>query len=178
MTEEIEKDEITLLKERADLMGIKYHSSIGLEALKKKVEGALPKPKAKVVTPKGEETIEERNLRIRNDANRLVRVRISNMNPIKGSLNGDFYEVSNRIIGTIKKYVPFNAGDDGWHVPNALLQMLQDKKYLTFYEVTKGRKKIKRHKLVKEFNIQILPPLTQKELKDLATVQAAAKNLD
>ena len=32
-----ESDELTLLKERADLMGIKYHPSIGVDKLREKV---------------------------------------------------------------------------------------------------------------------------------------------
>ena len=36
-----ESDELTLLKERADLMGIKYHPSIGVDKLREKVNSVL-----------------------------------------------------------------------------------------------------------------------------------------
>ena len=39
------EDELTLLKERADMMGVKYHPSIGLEKLKEKVNEKLAPPK-------------------------------------------------------------------------------------------------------------------------------------
>ena len=38
--------------------------------------------------------------------------------------------------------------------------------------------KTRKGKLIKEFNIEILPPLTEQELKDLAKEQAARHSID
>ena len=44
MLEDAPKDELTLLKERATLMGIQYHPSIGVDKLREKVTSALKEP--------------------------------------------------------------------------------------------------------------------------------------
>ncbi|MDA3807078.1 MAG: hypothetical protein PF440_04110 [Thiomicrorhabdus sp.] len=179
--------ELTLLKQRADTLGIQYHPNIGLATLKTKVTDKLKSPgpvekepvkEAPVAATPAVETSAMRNARIRKEATKLVRVRISCMNPLKSKWDGEYFEVSNKAIGTIKKYVPFNAGDEGWHVPHVIYKMLLAKKFQTFYEVKNGRNKTKRGKLVSEFNIQELKPLTPVQLKELATVQAASRNID
>ena len=75
-----ESDELTLLKERADLMGIKYHPSIGVDKLREKVNSVLV-PKDDPI-PAKETTAQVRMREIKN-ANLLSRVRISSMDPNK-----------------------------------------------------------------------------------------------
>jgi len=177
----VEKDELTLLKERADMMGIKYHPAIGVKSLKEKLDEELSGKKesdGEVVVGKGEESILERNARLRKEANQLVRIQLTCMNPAKNTWKGDFYEVSNSVIGSIKKFVPFNVEEDGYHVPAVSLKMLKRKKFQKFYEIQKGRHKVKKSKLVPEFGITVLDPLTREELKKLAQVQAASHNID
>jgi hypothetical protein len=177
----VKPDELTLLKERADLMKLKYHPSIGVKKLKAMVEEALNDGKAEEkeeVVSAGEETIQERNMRLKKTAHRLVRVKITNMNPHNAGKDGDFYEIGNKVIGTIRRFIPFHADEAGWHVPFALLNMLKEKQYQTFYDVKVGKKKIKKSKLVREFAIEELAPLTEDELHDLAMQQAAAHSID
>lgn len=157
-------DELQLLKERADQMGISYHPSIGLDKLKEKLNTKLDSPK--------KETESQRFARLRKDANKLIRVRITCMNPAKKNHPGEIFSVSNKAIGCVKKFVPFEA-EEGWHIPQVLLPVLKDKMYQSFHIVTVGDQKVKRPKLVKEFAIEELPELTVEELKDLAAKQAA-----
>jgi hypothetical protein len=74
--------------------------------------------------------------------------------------------------------VPFNA-DAGWHVPQIILNRIKSKEYVHHYVIPgpKGSK-VNRQKLVKEFSVEILDPLTPKELKDLAQRQAMANSTD
>lgn len=180
--------ELDLLKSNADLMGVKYHPNIGLDKLKEKIADKQNAPveadlttaditelSDKVSNSPAEriETANDVRARIRKKAHQLVRVRVSCMNPLKGNLKGEILSVGNSYIGFTKKFIPFNA-EQGWHLPQILLTCLQDKKYMTHFEVKIGNKKIKKHKLVPEYAIEILPPLTAQELKDLSQRQIIA----
>ena len=119
------------------------------------------------------ETGGQRRVRLRKEATKLVRIRVTNMNPIKSNLKGEILCAGNASIGMVKKFIPFNA-EQGWHVPQILLTQLQNRKYMSHYEVKIGHKKIKKHKLIPEFAIEILKPLTPEEIKDLAQRQIIA----
>ncbi len=165
-------EELDLLKERAKRMGINFHPSIGIDTLKEKMEEHTGEKKAKVVVAEPEkETIPQRNARMRKEANRLVRIRLTCMNPARKNWPGEIISVSNSAIGSIKKFIPFNA-DAGWYIPKVLLHVLQERVFQSFYTVSVEGQKVKRTKLVKEFAIEMLPDLTVKELKDLAIKQA------
>lgn len=165
-----ETDELTLLKERADLMGIKYHPSIGVEKLREKVNGVL-NPETPV-----EETSTQFKMRKIQEANKLVRIRVTCMDPNKKGWKGDFFTIMNPMIGTVKKYVPFNTI---WHVPTVILKQLKRKKRQEFYEVeAKHGMKIKRARMVPMFAIEELPALTKKELEELARKQALNHSID
>ena len=182
--------EIGLLKQRATQMGIKFHPSIGVKTLRDKVNAKLTKTstveeepevtgQAPIPIHKSDAQLKaESRIRLRKEANRLIRVKISCMNTNKKDWPGEIFSVSNRTIGTIKKFVPFNA-EEGWHVPNALLTLIQERKFQTFKEIklSNGRKQ-KKGFLVKEFSVDILDPLTHEELKDLAQRQAIGNRID
>lgn len=174
-------DEITSLKARADLIGVSYHPSIGVDKLRDKVNAALagkPAPSDDVAKPVAKtsagQTEEERLFALRNEQLALVRIRLSCMNPNKSEWEGEIFTVGNSLVGSLTKYVPFNA-DDGWHVPQILLDTLQDRQCQIFVSSkSKNGTTMRVGKLIKEFSIQILPPLTTAELHDLAQRQAMA----
>ena len=175
------QDELSVLKARADLLGIGYHPSIGLEKLKAKLNQALTpaEKEADGVTeiPTGE-TERERRVRLKNEAAALVRIRLTCMNPNKREWNGEIITAGNRTVGTFKKYIPFNA-EEGWHVPKIIYNQLVERQCQVFYSVKDARgQSIRRGKLIKEFAIEVLPPLTQVELDELARRQAMAKAID
>ena len=181
LLEDAPKDELTLLKERATLIGIPYHPSIGLDKLREKVTAALKEPAeveaAVQVVQEVQESEAQVHARYRKEASALIRVRLTCMNPSKQSWEGEFFTVSNSVIGTIEKFVPFHA-EEGWHIPQALLNMIQERHYQAPY-TERGPKgqEMRRSKLVKEFSIEILPNLTAGEVKDLANQQAIANRI-
>ena len=116
----------------------------------------------------------QRAARLRNEALKLVRVNVMCMNPSKKEWDGEIISVSNRFIGTVKKFVKFNT-EDGYHIPQAILNVLEARQFQTFVTKTNDKgMKYREGKLVPEFNIQKLPALTQEELDELARKQAAA----
>lgn len=171
-------DELTTLKARADLLGISYHPSIGLDKLKTKIQDAMsgeaPVPEPTKVVKEEKETEGQLKARKRKEANALIRIRVSCMNPVKKEWEGEIITTGNGAVGTIRKYVPFNA-DEGYHVPHMIYQQLLQRQCQVFYtkKDSKGNKS-RVGKLIKEFSIEVLPPLTERELKDLAQRQAMA----
>lgn len=176
-------DELSSLKARADLMGIAYHPSVGLATLRKKINGAIEntgpieddEPEETPVAPvQVAETLAEQRIRKRNDAIRLIRIRVSCMNPAKKEHDGEMITVGNSSVGTITKYVPFN-NEEGWHVPSIILDQLKDRMCQIFVTTKDSRgNSVRTGKLIKEFNIEIMPDLTPDELQALAQRQAMA----
>lgn len=183
MTDAVEtQDELSVLKERATMLGIDFHPSIGLAKLREKVNAAVAgEEDAKPDAPEAEEKAEtegQKRLRAMNDALKLVRIRVTCMNPAKAEWPGEIFTVANSLVGSVKKYVPFNV-DDGWHVPNILLQMLKERQCQIFVNgKTKHGVTVRQGKLIREFAIEVLPDLTEAELKDLAQRQVMAGGTD
>lgn len=189
---DIKTDELVQLKQRADMVGFKYHHKVGVDKLRKDlaafmqgqnddeaVAEEIEQPRKKVLTSVQPETPQSAKARRRAEAARLVRVRVSCMNPNKREWEGEIFTVSNSDVGTFKKYVPFN-NEAGWHIPTIMLKMLQEKECQIFQTVNRPgpngvMTKVREGKNIKEFNIEILPPLTEQELKDLANQQALAR---
>ena len=121
----------------------------------------------------GPETEGQKKNRLRRDAMALVRVRVSCMDPQKKNLKGELICVSNRNFGTIQRFIPFNRE---WHIEKVLYDVLMEKEYMVFDREKTGRAGIEvvTPRNVPAFNIQVLPPLTKGELKDLAQRQAMA----
>lgn len=116
-----------------------------------------------------------------NEQMKLIRVRIHNMDPKKSSLQGEIITVANRILGNVKVFVPFGeATEDGWHIPYIIYKELNRRKFLAINSVRdKNTKQIKvTKKWMKEFALDVLPPLTESELARLATAQLAAGSID
>lgn len=173
MSIELEQ-ELEMLKTRASLLGVKYHPSISVDKLREKID-ALDSTQDVVIKVPSEE---DKRVALIREANKLVRVRITCMNPAKKEWEGEIITVSNSVIGTIRKYIPFNA-DDGWHVPQAILNMLNERMCQVFNSVPDGKgNMVRKGKLVKEFSIEVLPDLTPSELYDLAQRQSMSKTVE
>ena len=175
-------DELISLKQRADLLGLSFHPSIGLEKLREKVNAALAsqeetKPEEVAQEPLAESN-EQKRRRLRDEAAKLVRIRVTCMNPNKKEWEGEIITAGNAGVCTFKKYIPFNA-DEGWHVPNIIYQVLKDRECQVFSTVTGPQgNKFRKGKLIKEFAIEVLPQLTEVELARLAAAQAAAGSIE
>ena len=200
--------ELDLLKQRATLMGITFSNNIGEETLRQRIadkqaeleaaasgeqnnEGEVnQQPEQKEVnaleagaSPK--ETTTERQLtlreKIRQEQMRLVRVRITCLDPKKKDLPGEILTVANEYLGTVRKFIPFGeVTDDGYHIPYCLYKMLDARKFLnirTFKDRRTGTVRVESG-YVKEFALEVLDPLTPAELAKLATAQKAAGSVE
>ena len=107
-------------------------------------------------------------------AMKLVRVQISCNNPNKGSYQGEIFSARNKYIPEVKKFIPFNVPT---HIPQILLNMIREKNLQTFVtEKLPNGLQTRRSKLVPEYNIQILSPLTPEEFNAIRQKQLAEGN--
>jgi len=125
------------------------------------------------------ETEQQMRARLMREQMKLVRLRISCMNPQKSGLYGEIITVGNKYIGTVRKYVPFGEQtNDGWHVPYCIYEYLKNKKYLKID--SKDSKKngqlqtVTKAEMLPEFALEVLPPLTEEELENLSIAQLRA----
>lgn len=140
----------------------------------KKEEAPVAAP-ARVLT--AQEKVNAARDAARKEALRLVRINVTCMNPLKKEWPGEIITVGNNLIGTVSKMVPFDTVD-GWHVPNIIYLMLKERQFQQFSakKVPKGQPSSRVTKLVREFSIEVLDPLTEAELAALKQRQLIAKN--
>lgn len=192
---EVPQDELTALKVRAKQMGLSFHPSIGLDKLRKKVaaqitgEEQTPEVAAppSTITPPAEsthipvprvETKVQRTARKRKEASRLVRVMVTCMNPAKKQWEGEMFTCGNSLVGSFREFVPFD-NDAGWHIPQMIVNQILERKCQVFYTAKTSRGNTTRKgKLIKEFNVVIMDPLTKDEMGELAQRQALANSID
>ena len=175
--------ELENLKIRAEKLGVKFHPSISADKLREKIKAAQTEGEGsvgeqnevKTSTGTDEESSAAKKVRLKREGLKLVRVRITCMNPTKKEWEGEIFTVSNNAVGTVKRYVPYNA-EDGWHIEQILLNQLRERQCQIFTTDKDSRgNKIRKGKLIREFAIEVLDPLTEEELHDLAQRQAMAK---
>lgn len=164
--------ELELLKQRADLMGIKYKANIGVEALKKKIEDFGTSTE---VAPLSEADSEQAlRQKIQSEQMALVRCRIYNLNPSKTDVPGEFITVANRYLGTVRKYIPFGEStQEGYHIPKVLFDDLRGRQFQQITTKKIRGQVVQKTRMVPEYNLEVLPPLQKDELEDLAVRQAA-----
>lgn len=164
-----ENEELRLLKMRASLLNISYEPHVSFEDLL----DTIVENNEKMESPDFNKESDSALIKsLRDDATRLIRVSISTVNPSKKEYQGETFAVNNKYIGTVRKYVLF---DTPFHVENVLVEHIKNRIYNKFYTIPgRGGKPDRRaSKEEKEFVVQILPPLTQSDLDELARQQAA-----
>lgn len=171
------EEEFQLLKERADMLGIKYSGNIGLETLRAKVNEKLEASNIKKEAKDAKVALRKK---IQDEELKLVRIRLTLMNPAKKAWRGEIFTTANSIIGTVKKFVPYNPKfyTNGYHVPYCIYKMLRDKQFMNIVTEEHGAQTEVHTDLVKEFSIEVLPDLTKEELQDLAVAQQAGNRID
>jgi len=169
-------EELALLKERADLLGIKYSKNVTLETLKAKVNAKLEEAEVKA---ESKVTLKELRDQKTAEETKLIRIRLAVMNPNKKNWRGEVITIANPVIGTVKKFVPFDASfyENGYHVPNCIYKALKNRKFLNIITDPKTHA-LKGTQYVPEFSIEVLPALTPLELKRLAQDQRAGNRID
>ena len=190
-----------MLKQRARMMGITFSNNIGLDALKEKIrihqEGGNQNDEDKtdelgdgvnIVPPALQDPSQPTrkkplNLRqqIIQDNMRLVRLRITCLDPKKKDLPGEVLTVANKYLGTVRKFIPFGeVTENGYYVPYCLYKMLKARKFLNIrtFRDRRNQNQIRvEQQWVPEFALEILPDLTPAELQKLASAQSAAGGL-
>lgn len=179
------------LKEQAESLGVKYHHMSGEAKIQELIDAHIAEHrglelKQANINPAhiDKETgkiVPKTSIQYRIDhlpdrkklLNRLVRIRMTCMNPAKREWEGEIFSVGSAKNGTFKKYVPFDGRE--WHVPQIIYDAIKERKCTIFHTVkdTRGQK-IRKGRLIDEFAVEVLPPLTPKELSDLRKTQALA----
>ena len=106
---------------------------------------------------------------------KLQRVIVRSNDPLKRESAGEIFTVGNKTINdgkAVKKYIPFN-NEDGWHIPNILLDHLKAAECQIFAKVTRNGQEFMEPKNIKAFNVEVLPPLTPEEIDKLRVKQKA-----
>lgn len=116
-------------------------------------------------------TAEAQKEQVRN-ANKLVHCIITCLNPLKSKLQGEIFSVRNAQTPEIKKMIPYGVP---YHVPQIILNVIKEKKFQLFVrDERSGMKDVSnKTKLVPEYNITYLNPLTKDELEGIKKRQLA-----
>lgn len=188
-SQEPQQSEREALEIRAKQLGLSFHPNISDDKLKERVNAKLSEGDTNTGAKdesdeKQEETAEAQKageaqaskqserLRLKKEATKLHRVRITCMDPNKREWDGEVFCAGNSVVGSVKRMVPF---DVEWHVEDILLKQIRQKKCQIFQTVTNDRgQKTRRGKLINAFSVEILPPLTEKELQQLKQRQLMA----
>lgn len=163
-----------LLLQRAEQLGIEANSKMSVERLRSLVNETLTEPEKKE-----EEVAKPFNIsEYRKNKTKLVRISIRNLDPADADKKGEFFTVSNKFLGTITKFIPYQSpAADAYHVPECLLSLLKNKRYTSNSYVKDGATKTRIVSTsVPKFSIQILPPLTKRELAELKQRQLATNS--
>lgn len=194
-------DELTVLKQRATMMGIAFSNNISAATLRKKIEdkmagepetpdvsdqpngleAAAAVADAKDTTPATTKKPQSEYEKQYAEQMKLVRCRITCLNPGKKDLPGEIFTVANKVLGTVRKFIPYGeVTDDGYHIPYILYKTLDEKKFLHIRSTRDRRTGTPQvhTSWAKEFAIEVLPPLTPEELQKLATAQLAAGSVE
>jgi hypothetical protein len=179
--------QLDMLKQRARLMGIPYSNNIGVEALAARIQAKLDgetvpaEPVAEAVPAAVKAAPKKTEAQIQYEEQmKLVRVRITNLNPAKKDLPGEILTVANEILGAVRKYIPYGeVTDNGYHIPFILYTELKNREFLNIKTRKDNRGRVHvETAMAREFALEVLPQLTQDELDRLASAQAAAAGLD
>ena len=160
----LEQSELEHLKQTATDAGISYSPNIGLDKLREKVREKL-KPVAKPLCKK-----QQTANKVRKEALKLVRIRVSCINPNKSEFEGQFFASGNSVVPTQNIFVPFEIET---HVPNIIYNVIKNSKsaYVKNEKDPAG-KMVPVSKLRNEFQVELLPQLTKEELDNLAIEQS------
>jgi hypothetical protein len=183
-------DELALLKSRAKMMGIAFSNNISLDTLKERIRQKMENEAADAkAEPEDDDfpaapaaaaaKLQPQTLRqkLHQENMRLIRLRITNLDPKKRELPGEIFTVANEYLGTVRKFIPFGAAtDNGYHVPYVIYKALKKRQFLSIStrKIPGTDKTSVEQRLVPEFALEVLPPLTPQEIAKLAASQAAA----
>lgn len=165
--EQLEEKELSELKDIAEQLAIEFPKNIGKvklidKILKDEEETEGFTEGVKVVKKETPQQLKKR-------MNKLVRVRISPNSPQYKGRNGIALKIGNK-TEVVGKFIPF---DTVWHVQEPIIEVLKRRTFreTKFKTDTTTGLKVPVTKIHKAFVVEVLPNLTENELKKLATDQ-------
>lgn len=170
MSDELQKSELDLLKEQADIMGIEYANNVNAKTLKKRI--------AEKLNAHNEQDDNDERFELERENLKLVHVIITPMDSTKRELSHVTFAVGNSVLGTIKRVVPMGKAT---LIENILYKHIKEQEFQYMYPVpdpANPRNTITESKLVKAYAIQDLPLPTEQEIKELAKAQVARQSVD
>jgi hypothetical protein len=181
-----ELNELDLLKAQADQLGITYHPNIGVDKLREKVQAKLngetntSAPEVETVTDTKTKSPAQLRAEAADEAVKLIRIRLTCMDPSKADYHGETISVGNDVVGNIKKFVPYREEfyENGYHVPNIIYKYLRSCKYASIKTIKGPKGDTQISVQANKYSIEVLPPLTPDELEALKAQQAASKSID
>lgn len=189
-------ERLEALRTQAAELGVKHHHNAGEATIQNAIDAHLAKnattgenlegelnykhpvnsnhiKDGKIVPMTSEEYRKKYLPERKKNLNRLVRCRVTCMNPAKRAWEGEIISVGSAKHGTFKKYIPFDGRE--WHIPKVIYDELLDRKCTVWSNGKDSRgRTIRKGRLVPEFSVQVLEPLTRQELDDLKKQQALA----
>lgn len=178
MTDEQKAEYTDTLRKQAESYGLKVHHKANADTIAQMIalyqeEQEKEKTKESVTTA---ETPQAKKLAAIRAATKLVRVRITSRNPHKQDYEGEIFSAGNSFVPTVKRFVPY---DTDWHVEQILLNTIREKMFQQFYSEKNAKgQTVRRSRRVKEYVIEVLPPLTPAELNELKERQLAQRSID
>lgn len=177
----IEVDELTMLKQQAKTLGIEHSNNIGIDTLREKIKKVLESSLDSIPEVKENDSITKKIAKksfrqaMFDEEMKLIRCKITNLNPQKKNSPGEIFTFANGFLGTVRKFIPYgDVTEVGYHIPNCIFKQLQERKYLQIRVLkVNGREEIKTD-WVREFSLEIMPPLTSEEITQLANAQIAS----
>lgn len=150
------------LKAEATDLGIVFSPNIGEETLRTKIRD-FKLAQEVIAETTGAVTKVDQDNAMRDEALKLVRVRVTCLNVEKAKQQGFWAIGGNSLVGTIRKYIPVNQP---WYMPQILVNVIQEKQF------TISTGKSNQRTWTKEYNVEILPDISVQELEDLKHQQA------
>lgn len=176
--------ELAELKQRAKRMGISFPPNANLEKMNNLIKEHIAKTEPKQDTQQLKVDNRSEKVRIRDEAMRLIRFKINVLNPAKTKWTGEYFTAGNDLIGHVTRFIPFNAEEGIWHAEAILVEHIKNRRYQSFpsveskFDRRKGTDDYYKGKLLPEFSIIELPPLTVEELGELKVRQDATGAID
>lgn len=163
------------LIEEANLLGITYARNISNDALANKIQ--LHKAQLDAERVKNGRSgvvhlqrVDDRVLSAKDKALALVRFKLIVQDPSKMHLTGIIVSAGNTNMPAVTRMIPF--GVESWHAERIVIEHLKNMKY-THFKVKNDMADHSEPKILPCFQVIELPPLTEKELKELADHQQA-----
>ena len=175
-----EKAHKEALIEQGKSLNLNIHPNTSLENMVQMVNQGLIYKYHTAPDAPIEQVVHKDPSKARREAEKRIRVRVTNMDPTKKDHTGQIFGFSNSVVGTIQHFVPFDL-EEGFHIPQVLLETIKSTKYrVTKYRTISkaGREEEVPYSVsLPSFQVEVLPPLTGEELEVIKKRQLANQTI-